>query len=367
VTEPVTDPAGAPEESGDPLALQATEPAASVRAARGGRYRDALRYRDLRLLIAAFLIDQIGSWSYAVVISVYIFDRTHSTQWLAAAGICRWGPNLLLASYGGVIADRYQRTTVLIVSSLISAVLMAGMAVAVGTDAPVAYVLVITALSSAALAPYRPAAGALTPEVVGERDLAAANSIFSGLENLVVVVGPGIGGLLLLTGRPVIGVAINAASLVAAAAIVVRLRVRSTGSGAGDGNAWRQFTIGLGALGRQPVALAIILLAALDSAVYGASTVLYVPLSVRLGTGTQRLQLPAGRGGARRGSGHRPGQPAERRVPAGAGHHGQPLPAGSPVPDHGAGTLARPGLHPAGAFRGGHGHRGRAGHHQPAA
>ena len=63
-----------------------------------------------------------------------------------------------------------------------------------------------------ALAPYQPAAGALTPEVVGEKDLAAANSIFSALESLVVVVGPGIGGLLLLTGRPVISVAINAAS-----------------------------------------------------------------------------------------------------------------------------------------------------------
>ena len=40
---------------------------------------------------------------------------------------------------------------------------------------------------SAAAAPYRPTAGALTPEVVGERDLAAANAVFAGLENLVVV------------------------------------------------------------------------------------------------------------------------------------------------------------------------------------
>src|ERR1700733_10316275 len=66
-----------------------------------GRYRDALRHRDLRLLIAAFVVDQIGSWSFVVVISVYIFDRTHSTEWLAAAGVCRWGPGLLLPPYGG--------------------------------------------------------------------------------------------------------------------------------------------------------------------------------------------------------------------------------------------------------------------------
>src|SRR6516162_5574920 len=62
-----------------------------------GRYRDALRHRDLRLLVAAFLVDQAGTWSYAIVISVYVWARTHSTVWLAALGICRWGPGVLLA------------------------------------------------------------------------------------------------------------------------------------------------------------------------------------------------------------------------------------------------------------------------------
>jgi MFS family permease len=250
-----------------------------------GRYRDALRHRDLRLLMSAFLVDQIGSWSYLIVISVYVFDRTHSTQWLAVLGVCRWGPSLLLASYGGVLADRYQRVTVLVVSALASAVLMAGMAAVVTTAAPVGFVLAITALSSAAGAPYQPAAGALTPEVVGEKDLAAANSLFSALENLVVVAGPGIGGLLLLTGRPVISVVINAASYLIAAGVISRLRVRSRGSGEAGGSTLQQMTVGLRALVAQPVALAVILFCALDSAVYGATTVLYVPLSIRLGTG----------------------------------------------------------------------------------
>ena len=260
-------------------------PAVTGKRAARGRYRDALRHRDLRLLIAAFLVDQIASWSYIIVISVYIFDRTHSTQWLAANAVCRWGPSLLLASYGGVLADRYQRTTVMAVSALASAVLMAGMAVVVGSDAPVAFVLAISALSSVALAPYPAAAGALTPEIVGEKDLAATNSIFSALESLVVVVGPGIGGLLLLTGRPVIGVVINAASFAVAAALVTRLRVRSRGGGSAEDSTARQWVTGLKSLAAQPVAVAVILFCALDSAVYGAASVLYVPLSVRLGTG----------------------------------------------------------------------------------
>ena len=273
-----------PSVSGDEVPPGAVRDSSGKAAARS-RYRDALGHRDLRVLVLAFLIDQVGSWSYSVVIVVYIFDRTHSTQWLAAAGVCRWAPGLLLASYGGVLADRYQRTTVLIVSSLASAVVMTGMAVVVGLNAPVGFILALSALSAVTLAPYRPAAGALTPEVAGEKDLAAANSIFSGLESLVVVLGPGIGGLLLLTGRPVIGVVINAASFAIAAAVIARLRVRSIGGGDADGNALQQWVTGISALAAQPVALAIILFCALDSAVYGATTVLYVPLSIRLGTG----------------------------------------------------------------------------------
>jgi len=251
-----------------------------------GRYRDALRQRDLRLLLAVFLIDQVGSWSYIVVISVYLFERTHSTQWLALLGVCRWGPSLLLASYGGVLADRYPRVAVMTASALASGVLMAGMAVAVGTRAPAGFVLALCALSSVAGTPYQPAANALKPDLVGEKDLAAANSLFSALENLVVVAGPAIGGVLLLTGRPVIAVAINAASFLLAAAMLTRLRVRSRGSGEDEGSTLRELTAGFRALGAQPVALAVILFCALDSAVYGASTVLYVPMSVQLGTGT---------------------------------------------------------------------------------
>src|ERR1700677_842839 len=139
-------------------------------ATSSGRLRDALRHRDLRLLIGAFLVDQIGSWSYIVVISVYLFDRTHSTQWLAALGICRWGPGLLLAGYGGVIADRYQRVTILVVSALASTAVMAAMAVVVAINAPPGLILVLAAASAVALAPWLPAAGALTPGGVGEKE-----------------------------------------------------------------------------------------------------------------------------------------------------------------------------------------------------
>jgi len=257
-------------------------PAASTR----GRFRDALRVRDFRLLVTAFIVDALGSWAYSVVLAVYVFDRTHSTQWLAAVGTSRWLVGLVVSSYAGVIADRYERTRVMIVSALSSAAVMVVMAAVVAANGPIWTLIALSAISAIAAAPYRPAAGALTPDVVSEKDLVAANSLFSTLESLTVVLGPAVGGLLLLTGDAVIGVIVNAVSFVVAAAIVVRLQVKARGSADADGNAFAQWLVGLRALSRQRVAMMLVLFCALDSAIYGASTVLYIPLSIHLGTGS---------------------------------------------------------------------------------
>jgi MFS family permease len=251
----------------------------------GGRYRDALRQRDFRLMVVAFVVDALGGWAYSVVLAVYVWDRTHSTQWLAAMASAGWLTSLLVGGYAGVLADRYERTRLMIASALSSTAVMCVIAVVVGTNGPLGLLLALRVISAAAASPYRPASGALTPEIVGEKDLAAANGLFSTLESLVVVLGPAAGGLLLLTGEPVTGVLVNAASFVIAAGIVARLRVRATGDAAPGENAFKQWLVGIKALGHERVALVLVLFCGLDSAVYGASTVIYVPLSEHLGTG----------------------------------------------------------------------------------
>jgi CRP-like cAMP-binding protein len=63
------------------------------------------------------------------------------------------------------------------------------------------------------------------------------------------------------------------------------LRVRSRGGGDSEGSVLAQLATGFRTLIARPVAVAVIVFCALDSAVYGASSVLYVPMSIRLGTG----------------------------------------------------------------------------------
>ncbi|MGH9276245.1 MAG: MFS transporter [Acidimicrobiales bacterium] len=252
----------------------------------GGRFRDALRSRDLKLLATATVVDGLGSWAYATVLIVYVFERTGSTTWIALLTASRWIPALLLASYGGVLADRYERTRVMIVSAILQFFVTMGIAFVVATDAQLWLLLALSALSAVMSAPYRPATGALTPEVVPESDLTAANGLFSTLESLVVVVGPGVGGVLVALDAPVVAIVLDAGTFLIAAFLASLLRVRSRGDASEHGeSAFKAFVDGVKALHSNRTATVLVLFCALDSGIYGAATVLYVEISGQLGSG----------------------------------------------------------------------------------
>lgn len=193
------------------------------------RYRDALRFRDFRLLITAFLIDHTGSWAYNVALVVYAFDRTGSATWVSVFLAANWVPKALLAPYAGLLADRFERTALMRLSALGSFAVMTGLALLIYADAPLPALLVTSVLAAVVLAPYNPAAQALLVDSVDEVQLPAANALFLTVENLVVVVGPALGGLLLLLGEPATVVALNAMSFLATLLLVTRIRTRSRG------------------------------------------------------------------------------------------------------------------------------------------
>src|SRR5690242_19222812 len=86
-----------------------------------GRYRDLLRSnRDFRVLTGAFLVDSIGGWACSIVLIVWVFDQTHSPTWVAATTAAGWLPRAAFSMYAGVLADRYERTNVMLASALMA-------------------------------------------------------------------------------------------------------------------------------------------------------------------------------------------------------------------------------------------------------
>jgi MFS family permease len=241
---------------------------------RGNRYAAAFRHRDFRLLVTSNFINSIGSWAATV-------------GWLAAMAAASWIPGLLAAPFAGVLADRFDRRMLMIVSSLLSGIVGVGFVVIVLTDGPILVMLLLGIVASVVRAPYGPAAGALTPEVVDEQSLPTANAVFAGLDNVVMVIGPAIGGLLVLLGEPAIGVSLNAFSYFAAAILAYLLTVHSRGEAVAGEPLLGQVLEGVAALRAAPTAAVLVLFAALDTMLAGAYTVVFIPMSAHLGMGTQ--------------------------------------------------------------------------------
>src|ERR687886_1544428 len=103
-------------------------------------YRQVLGIRDARALIAASAASQVGDWLYNAALLGYIFSATHSAAWVGAGTICRLLPYVLLGPFGGAVADRFPRRTVLLTGDLLRLALMLVMAAVVAGDGPVAAV-----------------------------------------------------------------------------------------------------------------------------------------------------------------------------------------------------------------------------------
>lgn len=87
--------------------------------------------------------------------------------------IARLAPYVLFGAYGGVLADRYERTLVMITSDLVRAGLMLGMAVLAAAEGSVVVMVALATLLTTATTPYMAATEAMTPRVIGENDSAS--------------------------------------------------------------------------------------------------------------------------------------------------------------------------------------------------
>ena len=191
---------------------QTIETSASLRA--------PLRHRPYLILLSGSTISQSGDWLYNVALAVYVFDRTGSAGWVAAATVLRLVPYVVLAPIGGVIADRFDRRSVMIWSDVLRALSMGALAAVAAADGPILAVTLLAFATTAFGTAYVPAMMAVTPTLVGEDDLAAANALNMLVDNLTIVVGPAVGAALLAVTSPVFAFTVNALTFLAPALLL---------------------------------------------------------------------------------------------------------------------------------------------------
>ncbi len=192
----------------------------------------ALRVRDFRLLWAARLLSNLGSWLLVVAVPLYVFDLTGSTAATGAATVAETLPALLAGPVAGVLVDRWQRRRTMVVADLVRAgCVLALLLVARPERLWILYLAVVC--ENLAWQFFAPARQALVPMVVGRgRGLADANALDALAEGAIRLAGAPLGGLLYASlGIRAVVLADVATYLLSAAgiAMVATRSVRPTG------------------------------------------------------------------------------------------------------------------------------------------
>ncbi len=197
-------------------------------------YRGLLSNRPLVRLLAGEFVSSIGDWLYLVALLVLVYAASGNPVLLGIVGAARVLPYVALSVPAGVVADRFDRRRVLLITDLARGLLMLGMAWLVASRGPLWAIVAMAVAATCFSTFFGPTLGAYLPSLVrDERELGPANSAWSTLDNLAFVIGPAIAGLLISASGLTLAFMLNAASFGVVAAVLWRLPAETGRGGHG--------------------------------------------------------------------------------------------------------------------------------------
>jgi len=192
------------------------------------RVTAALGYRDFRLLWFGALTSSIGTWMQKVAQAwlIVTLTGTASAFFLGLDSFVGELPILLFILIGGVVADRYNRRRLMLMSQYIQMAAAFTLAVLVFTNvAHVWHILVLSAITGIAQAFGGPAYQSLIPLLVEKQHLPNAIALNSIQFNLARVIGPIVAGAALAAFGMVACFGLNGLSFLFVIAAILALRV----------------------------------------------------------------------------------------------------------------------------------------------
>ncbi|MBB6498733.1 MFS transporter [Pedobacter cryoconitis] len=177
----------------------------------------AFRNRNYTLFFAGQSVSQIGTWMQRTAVIWVIYSLTHSAAMIGFTVFAQQFPSFLLSLAGGVVADRYSRYRILLITQTASMLQAVLLAVLVLSGHHVIWeILSLSAILGVINAFDVPARQPMVHEMVDNKeDLANAISLNSAMVNLARLVGPALSGIVLQQFGAGICFIINALSFLA--------------------------------------------------------------------------------------------------------------------------------------------------------
>lgn len=209
-----------------PAVLPLADETLSQPATRAIRFA-ALHSPNFRLLWIGLLISNAGTWMEATASNWLVTDLKPRDDafWLGLLAAAFAIPMLILPPFGGAIADRVPRMTLLWTVQILYLTMASALALVVLTDLVAIWMLLVYAfLNGIVLAFDSPVRHAMLPDIVTRDQLSSGVSLNSVAFTGAALVGPAIAGVLI----PLIGIGgvmtINAASCIATLVALSQMR-----------------------------------------------------------------------------------------------------------------------------------------------
>ena len=159
-------------------------------------YVDLLRRnRNFRQLWLGQVVSQMGDWFDTIALYTIILNLTGSGRDVGLLLVARFVPSFFFGPISGVVADRFSRRTIMIVSDILRAVVVLGFLFVRRAD-QLWIIYVLTVLQLALSTFFEPAKTAAVPSIVTDNELVAANAISSVTWSIMLTLGAAIGGLI---------------------------------------------------------------------------------------------------------------------------------------------------------------------------
>jgi MFS family permease len=201
-------------------------------------YLGVLRHPDFRFLFLGQSASSVGDQAVIVALALYVTQRTGSAADLGFILAAQSVPMVALLLFGGVWADRWGgpgRRRIMIGADLARAVLHGTLAVLIlAGGASVIEMIVIEIAFGASRAFFQPAYAGLLPQTISESEIQDARALTQSTANLAIVIGPALGTLLVVGLGAGEAFALDAATFVLSALLLIRVRPRERGAG-GEG------------------------------------------------------------------------------------------------------------------------------------
>ncbi|MGY3187082.1 MFS transporter [Lysinibacillus sp. TE18511] len=152
--------------------------------------------KDFNLMVIGQIISILGSALLRFALSLYVLDITGRADLFAGLFAISSIP-ILLAPFGGAIADRFNRRNLMVIFDFTSSIIVfAFFVVLVIGHISILLIGVVMVLLSFVSAMYAPTVMASIPVLVEEEKLEQANGIVNGIQALSNVAAPVLGGIL---------------------------------------------------------------------------------------------------------------------------------------------------------------------------